>query len=75
MNFEEWSARELSDVLRLFYLDIRKVNGDKYKTSSLENFRHSLNRHIQSFNPDIDIMRNREFADANLSFRTMMTEL
>ena len=75
VNFEQWSARELSDVLRLFYLDIRKVNGEKYKTSSLENFRHSLNRHIQSVNPDIDIMRNREFADANLSFRTMMTEL
>ena len=75
VNFEEWPQREINDVLRMFYLDIRKVNGEKYKTSSLENFRHALRRHLTTSNPDVDIIKNREFADANLSYQTMMTEL
>ena len=34
---------ELNNILRNFYLHIRNVDGEKYKTSSLENFCHSLN--------------------------------
>ena len=75
VDFENFSKTELNKILRSFYLDIRKVNGDKYKTSSLESFRHSLNRHIQSRRPDVNIIKDTDFTDANISYRTMMTEL
>lgn len=75
VDFETFSTRELNDLLRFFYLDIRKVNGSKYKSSSLENFRHALNRHLKISNPQIDIIKDREFNDANISYKTMMAEL
>ena len=74
VDFENFSQSELNEVLRLFYLDIRKVDGGKYKTSSLENLRHSLNRYL-NYTSQLDIIKDKEFTDANLSYRTMLTEL
>ena len=40
--------RELSDVVlrHSFELDVRK-NGEKYESSSIKNFRHSMNHHLK----------------------------
>ena len=74
-HLEEMSSRELNDVLKLFYLDVRKTDGRKCKTPSLENFRHSLNRFLQTSRPALNIIADKDFADANVSYRAMMKEL
>ena len=74
VDFEHFSKQELNDVLRIFYLDIRKVDGGKYKTSSLEQFCHSLNRYLET-SSKFNNIKDTDFADANLSYRTMLTEL
>ena len=74
VDFEHFSKLGLNDVLRVFYLDIRQVDGGKYKTSSLEQFRHSLNRYLET-SSKFNIIKDTDFADANLSYRTMLTEL
>ena len=43
VNFAHFSKKELNDVLAQFYINVRQVNGEKYKVSSLENLRHGLN--------------------------------
>ena len=73
VDFEHFSKLELNDVLQIFYLDIWKVDGGKYKTSSLEQFRHSLNCYLET-SSKFNIIKNTDFADANLSYRMMLTE-
>ena len=65
---------ELNNVLRNFYLDIRKVDGEKYKTSRLEISRHSLSRYMETAANNNKI-KDTVLSDANLSYRKMMTEL
>ena len=47
-DFERFSAEDLNRLLQRYYFEARTVNGELYKTSSLENFRHSLNRYLMS---------------------------
>ena len=47
VNFAHFSKKELNDVLAQFYINVRQVNGEKYKVSSLENLRHGLNRFFE----------------------------
>ena len=58
-------------------MDARKVDGEQYKCSSLENVRHSLNRYLNQppYNKNIDIIKDREFTDANVNFKAAMAEL
>ena len=41
-QFEKYEKGKLADLLRKFYFDARKCDGDQYKTASMENLRHSL---------------------------------
>ena len=76
IDFENFDKAELSEKLMNFYVDVRKIDGSNYKTSSLENFRHSLNRYmILKTNGRINIIKDVAFANANLSYRDMMAEL
>jgi hypothetical protein len=45
-EFETFDEVGLSEALGHFYCDARKPDGEKYKTSSFENIRHSLNRYL-----------------------------
>ena len=58
-------------------MDARKKDGGQYRCSSLENFRHSLNRYVNQppQNKSMDIIKDREFADANGHFKATMAEL
>jgi hypothetical protein len=58
-------------------MDARTVNGQAYKTSTLENIRHSLNRYLKSppFNKHFDIITGPEFLDANECMKTALKEL
>ena len=76
-EFEKSTNKELNNVLVYFYVNARKMNGGKYKVTSLENFRHSLNRYLQAppFNRIIDVIKDAEFRDANQSYRSAIEEL
>lgn len=76
--FEELEAVELNTILKTFYFDARTVTGELYKASSLENLRHSLNRHLKSpphCRLDIDIIKDPRFDEANQSYKSAMKEL
>ena len=46
IQFEYLDRNEINALLSHFYKDARTVKGEFYKVSSLENFRHSLNRYL-----------------------------
>lgn len=76
-NFAKFTDEELADVPSTFYLDARTNSGAKYKTITLENVRHSLNRYLRSLpvSRDIDIITAIAFRNANESLKTSMREL
>lgn len=77
VNFEEFTLEKINDVLEHFYLDARKVGGEQYKTSSLENFRYGLNRYLKAppFLKPYDIIKDRGFHSSNEVFKTALCEL
>ena len=72
-DIEKYDIERLNQLLSHFYIDARKTSGDKYKVNSLENIRFSLNRFFQQ-SRIIDIIKDKEFHEANLSFRAAITE-
>jgi hypothetical protein len=67
----------LNNVLKHFYLDARKNDGQMYKVNSLESFHHALNRYLKAppFLKDFDILKHTIFDEANTVFKTALTEL
>lgn len=76
-TFELFSADRLGEVLCHFYLDARKGDGERYKVSSMESFRHGLNRFLKSPPHDkhFDIIKDSAFYEANQCFKTAVAEL
>ena len=75
-DFEAQDKNELAAILSKFYLEARRVNGEFYKTGSLDNIRAGLNRHLKSVNPGlIDIIKDTEFSNANVAFRAAKVQL
>ena len=76
-NFETFDTIRLNEVLGHFYMDLRKSNGEKYKVTSLENIRHSLNRYLQAppYKRNIDLIKGVEFRESNINFRAVLAEL
>jgi hypothetical protein len=76
-NFEDFQPAELAQHLSEYYFNARTVTGNLYKRSSLENFRHGLNRYLRSppFNKTVDIIKDVEFREANDNFRAALAEL
>jgi hypothetical protein len=76
-NFEALSAQQLNDVRKHFYLSARKADGEMYKVNTLESTRYSLNRYLKSppVQKTFDIIKDNEFNEANMCFKTAITEL
>ncbi|CAC5399004.1 KCTD1_15 [Mytilus coruscus] len=76
-HFEQYSPSRLNDVLKHFYLDARKPDGEMYKVNSLDSFRYSLNRYLKAppFLKEFDIMKHEDFNESNQVFKTALTEL
>ena len=77
IDFETYSVAALNDTLKSFYMDARKTDGHYYKTSSMENHRHGLNRHLNTppYERNIDIIKDERFREANASFSAMLALL
>ena len=74
-DFVSISAHEINDLLKKFYLEARKKDGADYCKSSLTSIRFGLCRHIKSIRPDIDIIKDDEFREANCIFKAKSVEL
>ena len=69
-NFEELAEPDLCQLLRKFYGEVRKENGEKYSKSSLCNIRAAIQRHLASppFGRNINILKGESFVSANNVF-------
>ena len=76
-DFENFDKVTLNAALSQFYVNLRKPDGTKYKMTSFESIRHSLNRYLQapSFNKTFDIVKDEEFRNANVNFHAVMADL
>ena len=76
-NFETLSAEELNKKLEGFYVNVRTNDGQKYKMSSLESVRHSLNRYLKAppYCRPFDIIKDPEFISSNSHYKCAMYNL
>lgn len=73
-NFEYFDKAFLNNVLRKFYVEARKRDGDFYKKSALSSIRFALNRHLQTTR-NFDIINDPEFRISAEVFRAQTVEL
>ena len=66
-DFEMKEPKELNELLRRFYAEVRQKNGSEYSKSGLTNIRASIQRHLVSppHNRSINIIKDRDFTSAN----------
>ncbi|XP_031564984.1 uric acid degradation bifunctional protein TTL-like [Actinia tenebrosa] len=72
--FEDFDKNVLNNVLKKFYVEARKRDGDFYKKSALSSIRFALSRHLQSTR-NIDIINDPEFRVSAEVFRAQAVEL
>ena len=75
INFERQDKAQINAILRKFYVEARKKDGDFYKKSALTGIRFGINRHLQSVRRNIDIINDPEFNEANSIFKAQVVEL
>ncbi|KAM6303514.1 activating transcription factor 7-interacting protein 1 isoform 1-T6 [Podargus strigoides] len=76
-SFELVPVSELNDILREFYYTIRNHDGNTYSVASYKSMRAGLNRHLKMppFNRQICLMKDKEFASANMVFMSVLKML
>ncbi|KAM6137389.1 activating transcription factor 7-interacting protein 1 isoform 2-T2 [Pterocles gutturalis] len=76
-SFELVPVSELNDILREFYYTIRNHDGNTYSVASYKSMRAGLNRHLKMppFNRQICLMKDKEFASANMVFVSVLKML
>lgn len=74
-NFENWGKEKLADVLRMFYVEARRENGERYKSGSMINIRAGINRHLKNTGMVVDITKEPIFSEANRAFKAVQVEL
>ncbi|XP_068702571.1 uncharacterized protein [Montipora foliosa] len=75
VNFENLDKQALNDLLRKFYVEARKKNGDYYKSSALGSIRFGIHRYLQSQQRNIDIRNDPEFTESNKVFKAQVIKL
>lgn len=75
--FESYDSVRLNETLAHFYVDLRKPDGGRYKTTSFELIRNGLNRYLKSppNNNEFDIVKDSWFTDEKTNFRAQMAEM
>ena len=75
-KFEELTKASLDETLERFYAELRKTDGDYYKTASMNQIRNGINRHLKSeFGSYIDIIKETEFTASNAAFKASLVQL
>ena len=70
IDFKTVTASRLNDVLKRFYVEVRKLNGELYSKSTLISIRFGIQRKLQEIRKDINIIDSDEFKSCNEIFRT-----
>lgn len=75
--FESYDSVRLNETLAHFYVDLRKPDRGRYKTTSFELIRNGLNRYLKSppNNNEFDIVKDSWFTDEKTNFRAQMAEM
>ena len=68
-NFTNVNKSELNDVLRKFYVEVRKQDGSYYFKASLVALRFRIQRRIKELDISINIIEDQEFFAANEVFK------
>ena len=69
VDIQTVDKKALALILAKFYVEVRKVDGTHYKTTSLHSIRAGINRHLKSVHSEIiDITKDVEFTNANVAF-------
>ena len=75
-NVDKIDKKAISEILGKFYLEVRKADGDFYKRASLVSIRAGINRHLKdTYDGQIDIIKDSEFSGANQSFKAALVQL
>ena len=69
------SKADLADLLKKFYTETRREDGELYKTGSLINLRAGVNRFLKNSGKAIDIIEEPEFTDGNVAFQSTLVKL
>lgn len=75
--FESYDSVRLNETITHFYVDLRKLDGGRYKATSFELIPYGLNRFLKS-PPKInefDIVKDWCFTDEKTNFRAQMAEM
>ena len=72
VGIDSVSAIQLDKTLQLFYVGVRKPNGEYYKVNTMNSIRFGLQRHFQN---DYDIIKDPEFSLANTCFRNILMKI
>ncbi|XP_078364213.1 uncharacterized protein KIAA1958-like [Oculina patagonica] len=67
------TKKELAVVLRKFYAEVRKKNGELYSKSSLVGIRCGLQRYFSTYK--MDIIKDPEFSEANAVYQAEISEI
>ena len=73
LNYPQ-SSDELANVMKKFYVEARRANGEKYTKNSLCSIRFGLKRHFMAA-MNIDIIKSKEFDEANRVYQAQCTAL
>lgn len=76
-EFENLTGSELDTLLKGFYVNLRRQNGELYNRSSFLVIRQSLNRFLKNppVNKTFDIISDPEFTNCNAAFKAMCKKM
>ena len=76
-DFEQFDIKMLDQALEGFWFGARDLKGNKYRASTLDNIRHSLNRYLKAppFGKRFEIIKDKEFRNFQDAFRAATREL
>ena len=74
-KFATATPTELNGILKRFWVEARRQDGEKYTKTSLTSIRFGLGRHIKNCRSEIDIMRSPDFEESNVVFKAQTVQL
>ena len=67
--------RRLNTLLKQFYIEVRKSDGNHYKKTSFNSIRFGLQQKLKECNPNLDIIADTEFTECNNIFKAQCVQL
>ena len=69
------TKEELNELLRSFYVEVRKGDGSFYKKTSFTSLRFGLQREFKRIRPDINIIDDPEFSSSFEMYKAQCVQL